>query len=149
MIEVKNANGDVIFIYQNGDTFDDADLSGVNLSGAILEGRTFFGTNMSGANLEGADFYWAVMVGVNLRNANLRNASLLGCDLKESDLRNADLTGANLGTDNLGGSTQLEGANLKGCKTNGTIFFRAIYNAATQLPDGFDPVAHEMRYYES
>jgi Pentapeptide repeats (8 copies) len=83
------------------------DLSGANLSGAIL-----LGANLKGAILKGADLSRA-LVGttdpnlpwhpenadlerVDLSDANLSGAELVGLDLTETDLRGADLSDANL-----------------------------------------------------
>ena len=76
-------------------------LSGVNLSGADLEGA-----DLSGVNLEGANLRYANLSGADLRGANLRYANLRGADLRGADLRYANLSGAYLSGANL------EGANL-------------------------------------
>lgn len=83
------------------------DLSGADLSGAIM-----FGANLKGAILEGADLSgawvgttdpnmpWhpknADLDGVDLSNANLSGAELADLNLTETDLSGADLSGANL-----------------------------------------------------
>lgn len=146
MIEIKNARGEVIFVYHksDGNVFDDADLSGANLAGAVLEGAWFNDATLSGANLEGANLYWAIFFRATIRNANLRNSLLAGCDFKEADLEGTDLSHANLGSDNLGGATQLQGANLTDCKVGGTNFDRAEYDTKTRFPFGFDPEKHNM-----
>ena len=83
------------------------DLSGADLSGAIL-----LGANLKGAILEGADLSEA-LVGttdpdlpwhpknadlerVDLSDANLSGAELVGLDLTDTNLSGADLSGANL-----------------------------------------------------
>lgn len=68
-----------------------ADLSGLNLSGAILRNANLIKVILEGANLEGADLSCA-----DLRGANLEGANLEGTDLSCSDLRGANLSNANL-----------------------------------------------------
>jgi hypothetical protein len=75
MIEIKNKNGDVLFIVQ-ADTLRGADLSWADLREA----------NLRGADLRGAD----------LSRANLRGAYLSRANLREANLRGADLRGAYL-----------------------------------------------------
>lgn len=67
------------------------DLSGLNLSGAILRNANLIKVILEGANLEGADLSCA-----DLRGANLEGANLEGTDLSCSDLRGANLSNANL-----------------------------------------------------
>ncbi len=63
-----------------------ADLSVANLSGADLSGAV-----LSKANLSGADLSWA-----NLSGAVLSKANLSGADLSWANLSGANLSGANL-----------------------------------------------------
>ncbi|VEN41897.1 unnamed protein product [Callosobruchus maculatus] len=68
-----------------------ANMEGVNLKGAILEGSDMGGVNLRVATLKNA----------NLKNCDLRTAVLAGadlenCDLSGSDLHEANLRGANL-----------------------------------------------------
>jgi len=63
---------------------------GCDLSGANLAGRSFELGDLTGANLSEAILYRA-----NLRASVLTGATLTGADLKGADLRNA--TGADLG----------------------------------------------------
>jgi uncharacterized protein YjbI with pentapeptide repeats len=146
MVEIRDTEGRLVFTYEGADTldFDSADLRGVNLGGAVLEGAFFSDADLSGACLEKCDLYWAMFFRTNLSGTNLKFALLMGCDFKEANLTGADLSGANLGRDNVGGRTQLEDANLSGCKTEGTIFSGAKYNARTIFPEGFDPEEHMM-----
>ena len=105
-----------------------ADLSGVDLEYADLDGADLRDANLSGADLRGADLRSANLWYADLRGADLRDASL-GCadlgyatleganlggaDLSGADLRGADLRGANLGHANLYGA-DLGGADLGG-----------------------------------
>ena len=105
-----------------------ADLSGVDLEYADLDGADLRDANLSGADLRGADLRSANLWYADLRGADLRDASL-GCadlgyadlgganlssaDLSGADLRDADLRGANLGHANLY-DADFSGANLGG-----------------------------------
>ena len=108
-----------------------ADLSGVDLEYADLDGADLRDANLSGADLRGADLrsanlWYADLRGADLRDASLgcadlgyadlRGANLSGADLEYADLRDADLRGANLGHANLYGAdfsgADLGGANL-------------------------------------
>ena len=108
-----------------------ADLSGVDLEYADLDGADLRDANLSGADLRGADLRNANLWYADLRGADLRDASLgcadlgyadlgganlSGADLEYADLRDADLRGADLGHANLYGAdfsgADLGGANL-------------------------------------
>jgi uncharacterized protein YjbI with pentapeptide repeats len=142
MIEIKNRNGELIFSCQ--DNLEPLDLRGANLEDAVLEGAELSYANLEGVNLKGADLYWVILFGANLKKSNLENASLNGADLKEASLRGANLKNADLGPDNLGGVTQLQGADLTDAVLDGMIVSRAAYDHNTKFPSSFDPVAHGM-----
>ena len=108
-----------------------ADLSGVDLEYADLDGADLRDANLSGADLRGADLRNANLWYADLRGADLRDASLgcadlgyadlgganlWGASLEYADLRDADLRGADLGHANLYGAdfsgADLGGANL-------------------------------------
>lgn len=105
-----------------------ADLSGVDLEYADLDGADLRDANLSGADLRGADLRNANLWYADLRGADLRDASLgcadleyadlgganlSGADLEYADLRDADLRGANLGHANLYGA-DFSGVDLGG-----------------------------------
>jgi uncharacterized protein YjbI with pentapeptide repeats len=110
-----------------------------------LEGANFSGADLSDANLEGGDLYWAIFFQANLQRCRLNHANLAGGDFKNANLSYADLSDAYLGKDNLGGVSQLEGANLSNCQTERTVFFGATYNNETIFPVGLNPIDHNMR----
>ncbi|XP_059173264.1 BTB/POZ domain-containing protein KCTD9-like [Physella acuta] len=104
-------------------TIDSANLLGVKMLCANLEGTSMKGcyfedpagsrANMEGALMKNVDLEGSHMAGVNLRVATLKNANLQNCDLRGAvlagaDLENCDLTGCDLQEANL------RGANLKG-----------------------------------
>jgi len=82
-----------------------ADLSGADLTKAILSRArlrqslvdlaSLRGASLDGADLPGAKLRQAVLIGASFVNANLRRATLSGADLTDADLRMADLSGAN------------------------------------------------------
>ncbi|XP_023224821.1 BTB/POZ domain-containing protein KCTD9 isoform X2 [Centruroides vittatus] len=89
-----------------------ANLEGADLRSCILEDPAGNRANMEGVNLKGANLEGSQMSGVNLRVATLKNANLQNCDLRGAvlagaDLENCDLSGSDLHEANL------RGANLK------------------------------------
>ena len=96
-----------------------ADLSGVDLEYADLDGADLRDANLSGADLRGAD----------LRSANLWYADLRGADLRDASLGCADLGYADLGGANLGGA-DLSGADLRDADLRGADLWCAnLYDA--------------------
>lgn len=67
--------------YIRGSWLNLADLSGVSLHKAVLDGSSMIGANLSG---------------VNLSDAKLRGVELVGCKLNGADLRGTDFRGSNL-----------------------------------------------------
>jgi len=94
------------------------DLTGVNLTKAILAGADLRTANLRGANLEEAILNSARLWGADLSGVNLRGAHLRGADLGNAKLTRADLRGADLQDADLRGAT---GVNLEG--TLGTPAF--------------------------
>jgi len=106
----------------------DADLSGANLSDAILRDANLCGANLIGANLSNADLSDAILIGANLRDVNLSGANLRYAILSNAILRYADLSNAILRGANLSGADLLDanlsdailiGANLSGADLSG------------------------------
>lgn len=92
------------------------DLSGINLSGAMLQDTDFTGQALYGADLSGASLQRAVLVDVGLSEAVLDMADLSWAELTEAHLDFAsfdlaNLTGANL-TDAEMWNASLQGADL-------------------------------------
>jgi uncharacterized protein YjbI with pentapeptide repeats len=137
MIELRNEEGDCLYRCDL-DSLDNADMKMLNLRGLSAEGLVAYDADFSGAILERADLYWAILFGSNFTDANLRNAILCGADLKRVNFTRADLRSANLGKDNLNGDTDVQDA----------VFTDAVYNSQTIFPDGFDPLAHGMRWQD-
>jgi uncharacterized protein YjbI with pentapeptide repeats len=103
---------------------NEANLRGVNLSGAILKGSRLIVANLSGANLSGADLsntklHVARLSGTNLIGAKFNQAQLNVANLIRADLRNAELIEAVIIRSELV-RANLSGANLSGANLNGT-----------------------------
>ena len=101
-----------------------ADLSGVDLEYADLDGTDLRDANLSGANLRGADLRSANLWYADLRGADLRDASL-GC----ADLGYADLGGANLSSADLSGA-DLRDADLRGANLGHANLYDADFSGA-------------------
>lgn len=72
------------------------DLSGADLSEAILSGADLSETILIGANLSGANLSIADLSSANLSSADLSRANLWGANLRRAYLSEANLWGANL-----------------------------------------------------
>ncbi|MER3589924.1 MAG: hypothetical protein C4322_20595, partial [Mastigocladus sp. ERB_26_1] len=94
-------------------------LSGADLSQAMLAGVNFGQIDLSNTKLMGAN-----LVGVNLQDANLAGANLTGANLTD-----ANLSGANLVSANLTGAN-LIGANLQSTNLTNTCLFQAVLEEA-------------------
>lgn len=146
-MEIRNAQNEIIFECKEDFrkvNFDDLDLSGAVLERANLEDVVWCGTKLKHANLKGADFYWAILFTSDLSYADLEEAQFRGADLKEVNFQGANLRKVNFGRDNLGGSTQLQGANLDQADTTDANFVGAEYDDRTLFPSFFDPNKHGM-----
>jgi uncharacterized protein YjbI with pentapeptide repeats len=114
---------------KSGEKVERADLRGLVMPKALLEGVSFRRCDLDGANFEGARLARAV-----LKNASLREAFLATADLREANLESADLEGANLQGANLVGANlsraNLEGANLQGADLSGARLTHAQLESA-------------------
>jgi uncharacterized protein YjbI with pentapeptide repeats len=114
---------------KGGEKVERADLRGLAMPKALLEGVSFRRCDLDGANLEGARLAKALF-----NHASLREAFLVGADLREANLESADLEGANLQGASLVGANlnraNLEGANLQGADLAGARLTHAQLAAA-------------------
>jgi uncharacterized protein YjbI with pentapeptide repeats len=78
-----------------------ANLSGADLSDTNLRVAELVETNLSGANLSSSDLSYARLVSANLSKANLGHANLTNANLSAADLSDANLRNAFLSTTNL------------------------------------------------
>ena len=128
-MELKRTNGDVIFTYEDIDSF----INNIQNNKA----------NLTKANLEDADLTKANLAGANLTKAILTRANLTRAGLEWATLKGADFTGTNLAGANLTGA-DLEDANFKeanwdftslqfrcntfGFKASKDFFFQVFYH---------------------
>jgi hypothetical protein len=126
---------------------DDVSLTGVDVSGAFLQGvnldkanlvrSNFHNADVRGASLESAELTDANLTGANLRNANLQGAELNGADLTDADLTDSKLQGANLAETNLDNAI-LRGADMtrvrwQGVKSVRSVDLRGVRNAPPEF----------------
>ena len=101
-----------------------ADLTGIDLSKALLSGCNFSGSLLQGAHFSKADLGFTCF-----SNAQLQSADLTAAHLDEANLSGADLTGAELGQAYLQGcnlkETKLGDAHLIGSNLEGSRFWLA------------------------
>jgi WD40 repeat protein len=99
--------------YRNGRRdFQNIDLSGIDLTWAVLSDANFRGSNLQGAILSGANLHRVDFGG---------GVNLMFADLSRSEMIEANLTGVNL-----------EGANLEEANLS-----RASFDETTRFPKGF------------
>ncbi len=102
-----------------GIDFSNADLSNTNLTGANLTGVNFDHANLNGAIFTGAtltnvNFKNSTAVGANLAGTNLSGLEFNGADLSAANLSNANMTNDNLDNVIVTSATNLTGTNLTG-----------------------------------
>lgn len=112
--------------------------------GVKWEGSYLCGAQLVNANFKGAILYWAGLFQAKLDGANFESANLQGIDLREASCIGANFRGANIGRDNLGGNSQLQGADLTNAILNRACLEGAEYDEHTKFPDGFCPTSHGM-----
>jgi uncharacterized protein YjbI with pentapeptide repeats len=106
-----------------------ANLSELNLSGALLEGAQLQRTDLRGANLNRANLSGANLSEAHLEEAQLQRTDLRGADLNGAKLWKADLFEADLRGANLSGACLFE-TNLMGANFSGADLGRATLNRA-------------------
>ncbi|HEY0048181.1 MAG TPA: pentapeptide repeat-containing protein [Pyrinomonadaceae bacterium] len=142
IVEIKNLDGEVIFSYDEEDEkwiWGDYDFSGVNLEKANLEGIVWQQISLRRANLKEADCYRAILCGSDLSESDCESAEFTGANLKQVNFTKASLKNAVFTKDNLGGSTDVSGANFNGAVLDGAEFKETFYNARTIFPENFNP----------
>jgi uncharacterized protein YjbI with pentapeptide repeats len=102
----------------------EAELSGADLHGTLLDEANLNWANLAGANLDEANLFNANLIGVNLRRANLRRASLSRANLFQAKLSGADLSQATLAGATLY-EANLSRANLRGADLFGASLIEA------------------------
>lgn len=85
----------------------------------LLQTKECSRCDLSGANLSGADLSLAILTDANLSGANLQNANLSQADLSRANLSNANLSQSNLNRAYLI-NANLDGTNLSAASMQGT-----------------------------
>ncbi len=141
--EIKNLDGEIIFNYDEDDErwiWGKYDLTGANLEKANLQGVIWLDVILRKANLRNADFYWGSLFTSDLSEADCEGTRFSGTNLEDVNFTRANLRKTIFGRDNLGGHTDLRGANFSETSIEEAIFEHdgAIYNGDTIFPANFD-----------
>ncbi len=99
----RRANPDVAIVFDNAD-LSGLILTGIDFSGVSLRGATLHATNLMNADLRGADLSDANLTEADLIAARLDDTILIGANLLEADLLGSDLTNARYRPDDLRGA---------------------------------------------
>ena len=145
---IRRDDGTIIMSLHKGITdLDGANLDHADLRGIQAEGLVCMEASFREANLDGADLYWIIAAGAIFDAANLQRTIMRGGNLTDASFIAANLTNADLSEDNVGGATDLRGANLETAELMGTNFRGARYDQRTAFPKGFDPRDHSMKLF--
>jgi hypothetical protein len=117
-----------------------AELGGIVLGDANLNGADLSDARLGGAYLHGANLFMVNLANADLRRSDLSGAYLPGADLSHTDLEAADLQGAHLIEVNLSGAymdrTDLRDADLWSARFDVTTMLRdVVLNNNTRLGD--------------
>jgi len=119
-----------------------ADLSTASFTGAILSEALLFGAKLTDSDLSGANLSKAILSRANLTGANLAKATLLGANLFEANLWEANLEQVNLTGSNLSW-TNLTEANLSGANFHQSqLSYTAFVNVDLRDVQGLETVKH-------
>jgi serine/threonine protein kinase, bacterial len=121
-------------------SFNDLDLSGLNMPKAQLaksswENSDCSGCNFQNANLGGGKFTKTNFTETTLRAADLSQSQFVYANLQAADLRGANLSNSLFSNTNLKGAN-LCGANLRGAKIGDEQLAMAKTNFLTIFPNG-------------
>jgi uncharacterized protein YjbI with pentapeptide repeats len=119
-----------VYVEPDANGFEGADLSGL---GAPLI------RSLRGVSFRKATLYWACLAEADLSGCNFEEADLRGATLTGALLVGANLRSAQLCRDNLGGPTQLQGADLTGADLSAANLEGAEYDSKTKFPSSFQP----------
>jgi uncharacterized protein YjbI with pentapeptide repeats len=130
-------------------SFYQNDLRHADLRNQEIEGISFDGSDLRGADFSNADLYWAFFGDADCRECIFFGADLSGAIFQDANLQGADFRKAKLTNDNLGGPTDLRGANLTNILADDTDFTGATYDDLTVFPIGFDPAKRGLVFRDS
>jgi uncharacterized protein YjbI with pentapeptide repeats len=85
-----------------------------SLAGTRHEGGNFMFAVLRHVDMSDADFYWGSFQDAKLEGSIMERCDLRGAIFDNADMRGVNLRRARLCLDNVGGRTQLQGANLSG-----------------------------------
>jgi hypothetical protein len=119
-----------VYVEPDAKGFEGADLTGLAAIGI---------KNLRGTSFRRANLYWAVLQSADLNGCNFEEADLSGANLKDASLVGVNFRNAKLGRDNLGGSTELQGADMTNALLEGASLVGAEYDERTKFPEGFSP----------
>ena len=126
-----------------------ADLSCANLTGVDLAGAILNQANFSNANLTEAKLLGTKSRNTNFTNSDLTLVELFLTDLAGANLFQANLTKAKLSFANLAEANFTEanlcGTDLRCARIHRTVFRGAKYDDETQFPDNFNPQKHGLK----
>src|SRR5688572_16465810 len=138
--EIRDRSGKLLLALSEEITMlDDLDLTGAMLDRIEADGLMCMGSKFENATFRDADLYWLIAFRASFRNAVMDGCAFRGADLKEVDFNGTSLRNAKFLLSNLGGRTDLSGADLSTAVIDGADFSGASYDAATKFPTGFDP----------
>ncbi|SNS54372.1 Uncharacterized protein YjbI, contains pentapeptide repeats [Micrococcales bacterium KH10] len=112
------------------------DLSGANLSGAVLDNASFMDTNLTDANLDGVhaqrtEFTGSTMVQVSARDAHLLGSSFTDLRAHQLDVTNSNLMEARFGHKTIVEYSTFDNAYLDDAQVEDTVFNHCTFKDAT------------------
>ncbi len=120
----REENPDVTIEISNS-TFNDLNLSGINLSGCGLGMCRFIGAKLDGADLSNTQLHSANFTQAKMRNVKLDGAHVFKTDFTGADLRNASLNKLQDLIETKFFSCDLRGANFGETKINAAMIYKS------------------------
>ena len=124
---------------------DDATISEVEIHSVSLDGVCCMFSQFSKCSIQHTSFYWAIAMGSTFNGCQISFVDFRGADLKETSFKGSKLIKVDFGTDALGGSTSLQGADLSEASLRDCNFQGAHFDSLTKFPKGFHPEKHGLR----
>jgi len=129
---------------------DGVPLLQVNLSKAELSGISLTNAQLDGANFDEAKLYAADLSGSSLRWASMKNARLSGCNIKQTSFYGTDLRGADFNVTNWHEAESFQNANIANL-FYATMEFRAFAksNGAVEIASDQDWQQFQKQYKDN
>ncbi len=150
--EIKNLDGEVILTYDENDerwVWGNYDLSDANLERSDLEMEVWQDVILRGANLKEAEIYSGTFFLSDLSETNCEGTKFWGTGLQKVNFTKSNLRNAIFGKTNLGGSTDVSGANFTDAILDGVKFDETRYDEKTIFPKNFNPAKNGLVCIES